>query len=342
MGDALIARRTGKTSSMRSIRCLVAGATHPSLRAGRATHGDSALNGRQGAGDTADGTPALRSNETLGNGESRRNGEAIVLKNSTGRDRMIQAEWDWDVKSWERVRQDGFSVEAICASLGISRWKLTQLIKEHCNLTANELLDGFKLKHLKAFLLERLRTAARQLWGPPGHYAAYKTEGFLNCEGDRAKVLEGTERAEHGVKKSAYFRTKPVDLFNERPEDERARRVGELMKRMRRDFDLESWAVSAGFASAGRLKRALLMVLGKSLQQVEKALATELFDYYRCAEDRELRNLALREKTSTAVFRAREMYHGKEDPPKEPFLDGWSAALFGEKDWVERMMMAFG
>jgi len=38
MGDALIARRTGKTSSMRSIRCLVAGATHPSLRAGWAAH----------------------------------------------------------------------------------------------------------------------------------------------------------------------------------------------------------------------------------------------------------------------------------------------------------------
>src|SRR6185295_17433323 len=101
-----------------------------------------------------------------------------------------------------RVQSDGFSVEAVCAQLGITRWKLTQLTKEYCNLTANEVFDGHKVKQLKTFMLARLRDAAQQLWKNPGEYAAYKAQGYVDCQSTplsrNASLLQDAGRRDAG------------------------------------------------------------------------------------------------------------------------------------------------
>jgi methylphosphotriester-DNA--protein-cysteine methyltransferase len=237
------------------------------------------------------------------------------------------------------VQTDGFSVEAICAQLGITRWKLTQLIKEYCNLTANEYIDGLKLRNLKSFLLGRIREAARDLWGRPGYFAAHKVEGFINCQ--QQVPMDGLtiRTGGHAHKQSKFFLIKREDLLREPQWAERARRVANLIDRMWEGFDLESWAISAGYSTARRLKRAVLTVTGMTLQQLEEKLAGEVIDYYMCAEDRDLRNLTLRKDENAAVFRAREFYHGSEDPPTEPFCDAWANA---DPEWLAKMAGEFG
>ncbi len=293
--------------------------------------------GRLDAGGTAGGTPALREQRD---------------------DRMILSDWNSDLSTWQRVKTDGHSIEAVCASLGLSRWKLTQLTKEYCNLTATELFDGFKVSLLKKFMCARLRDAARQLWGIPGHYAQFKAQGYLDCESaplSRGQsLLEDKGRRDAGDtagrmpalrmrrKQSKFFPATPRDLFLEEKGPEKARRVTALIEKMWKDFDFESWAISAGYSSAARLKRAVLNRLGKSFGQLEKCLAGEVIDYYQCAEDRELRNIALREDNCDAILDARRLYHKSDERPSEPFLDMWSAALFGAKAWLEKMAGAFG
>ncbi|MCY3018785.1 MAG: hypothetical protein NTW87_07125 [Planctomycetota bacterium] len=115
----------------------------------------------------------------------------------------------------------------------------------------------------------------------------------------------------------------------------------ELTWRLREDFDLEGWAVRAGFASGGRLKRACVNVLGRSLRALERALAAEVVRYYLCAEDKVLRQVACG-SDSARVARARWAYNESEDPPTEPFLDEWSKAEELARDWLEKMRAAFG
>jgi hypothetical protein len=64
--------------------------------------------------------------------------------------------------------------------LQISRARLTMLTREYCGLTAQELVDGFKVRGLRKHLTVRLREAAERLWGLPGSFAAWKYEGFLS------------------------------------------------------------------------------------------------------------------------------------------------------------------
>ena len=71
-------------------------------------------------------------------------------------------------------------------------------------------------------------------------------------------------------------------------------------------------------------------------------LAREILEFYLCAEQKALRDLASREPENAMVMRARTMYWDSEAAPKEPFMDRWSAAEFGRRDWLFKMTEAFG
>jgi len=239
--------------------------------------------------------------------------------------------WDIDADGWARAA--GNSIEGLCVELQISRARLTMLTKEYCGLTAQELVDGFKIRRVKLGLVERLREAAESLWGMPGSFAAWKTDGY--------RVSGFGFRERQTAKRSRYFRMRPEDYACEGRGEERLRRIEELVECMRRNFDLEDWAARVGFASGARLKRACLNVLGRSLRAIERALAEEIVRYYVCAEDKVLRQVACGEE-SARVARARWIYHRSEDAPKEPFLDEWSKAEELARDWLDRMRAAFG
>jgi hypothetical protein len=115
------------------------------------------------------------------------------------------------------------------------------------------------------------------------------------------------------------------------------RRTRELAEQLKGDVDLQSWALSAGFGSAERLKRACLNVLGLSLRELERRLAGEVLQFYFCAEDLALRTLACRAENSADVFRAREIYHGSEDMPEAPFTDEWAKHEELKAEWLSRI-----
>jgi len=246
----------------------------------------------------------------------------------------LGADWEFDADEWARVRATGVSLEALCERLGMSRGRLSRLCREYCNLSAQEVIDGYKLRGLKKILTARLKEAAFALWGKPGYFAAFKTEGFLDCEGRRVECSDGKVPKE--------FYTEFCGSNSERMWAERVRRIRELVARIARGFDWESFAARMGYLSAWRLKRACLTVFGRRIESIERIFAAEVVDYYLCAEDRELRHLALREPTNEAVYRAREMYHGAEEAPRAPFLDRWSAAEQLNGKWVMRMGVEFG
>jgi hypothetical protein len=80
-------------------------------------------------------------------------------------------EWGSDVSKWRRVDRSGRSVEAVCFELGISKGRLNGLLREVMNVSAAELLDGFKIRGLKKYLMAQLRDAAMRLWERPGEFA---------------------------------------------------------------------------------------------------------------------------------------------------------------------------
>jgi hypothetical protein len=131
------------------------------------------------------------------------------------------------------------------------------------------------------------------------------------------------------------------DYANESPFEERARRIGELVARMREGFDLEEWAVEAGFANGAKLKKAVLNVMGRTLKSLERMLAAEVVRYYICAEEKVLREIARRPECGR-VARARWLYHKSEAAPTEPFLDEWSKAEELTPEWLEKMRAGFG
>ena len=242
-------------------------------------------------------------------------------------------EWDFGADDWVRVRNSGVSIEAMCVELGCSRSRLTSLLKEYCGMSAGEFVDGLKFSRLKAALMGRLRDAASELWGFPGSYVAVKLstdgiaqrrEGAKNggTDGRGANGRRGEgENGRRGAKRSRFFLTRPEEMFEESRADERVRRVSEICAMLRSDFDLESWAISSGYESGAKLKRACLNVLGKTLAQLERGLAMEVVQFYFCAEDRQLREIALRDDGSVMVGRARELYHGDDAKPEAPFVD---------------------
>ena len=259
----------------------------------------------------------------------------------------LTARWRVEVEAWVRPGSDRRSVESLCVELQISRARLTMLTKEYCGLTVQELVDGFKVRKLKSALVARLREAAQGLWGLPGTLAAWKYDGYRVSgfgEMTRARRPRDSRRDAGGtnLKRSRYFRMRPEDYAGEERWAERARRIGELVDALRRNFDLEDWAARVGFASGARLKRACLNVLGRSLRAIERALAEETVRYYICAEDKVLRQVACGDDNNPRVIRARWIYGKSEDPPKEPFLDEWSKAEELARDWLDRMRGAFG
>jgi hypothetical protein len=276
----------------------------------------------------------------------------------------LVTEWEVDVEEWEGARNAGRSVESLCVELQITRAKLTMLTKEYCGLTAQELVDGFKVRGLRKHLVARFREAAERMWGIPGALAAWKWEGFrkpslkLGAETgggrDGSRVSGSGFRERHGqptanggcpwhtAKRSRYFRMRPEEYAGEERYEERERRTAELAREVRREFDLESWAASAGFGNGARLKRACVNVLGKSLRTLERQLAAEVVRYYLCAEDKVLREVAMAKGDHPDVIRARWVYNKSEDPPTEPFLDEWSKHEALARDWLETMRGEFG
>jgi hypothetical protein len=184
-------------------------------------------------------------------------------------------------------------------------------------------------------MYERLRAAAYALWGTPGSFVEEK---YFSPQRHR----DAEEHREgNGGKRSRYFRMTAEDYANESPFEERARRIGELVARMREGFDFEEWAAEAGFASGARLKRAVLQVMGRTLKSLEKLLAAEVVRYFICAEEKVLRDIACRAESGT-VARARWLYHKSEDAPTEPFLDEWSKAEELTPAWLAWMKGELG
>jgi hypothetical protein len=83
-------------------------------------------------------------------------------------------------------------------------------------------------------------------------------------------------------------------------------------------------------------------VFGRTLAQIERALATEVVQFYLCAEDRELRAIACSDRLSVEVARARELYHGDEAKPEAPFVDEWAKFAELKAEWLSRMWDEFG
>jgi len=210
-------------------------------------------------------------------------------------------------------------------------------------MSAGEFVDGLKFSSLKRALAHRMREAAFELWGFPGSFIAVKLmNGGLSQRREGAKN-SGTDgsgegaKGRRGDKRSRYFLTRPEELFEECRSDERARRIGELCAMLRADFDLESWAISAGYASGAKLRRACLNVCGRTLAQIERALASEVVQFYLCAEDRELRAMACSDVLSVEVARARELYHGDDAKPEPPFVDEWSKFEELKAEWLSKL-----
>ena len=115
-----------------------------------------------------------------------------------------------------------------------------------------------------------------------------------------------------------FFRTTCEDYYKEERGEEIARRTAELVAQLRDAFEIESWAVHLGFASAARLKRACLTVLGRTIKQLERILSAEVVRYYVCAEDRAIRELACRDDQSSLTLRARLYYGNSDAKPTAP------------------------
>ena len=282
-----------------------------------------------------------RNSKQTENGETERPGIGCRVSgfgNDDATELSLMTPFGRAVEEW--VGAAGNSIESLCVELQISRARLTMLTKEYCGLTVQELVDGFKIRRVKRGLVERLREAAERLWGMPGSFVAWKTEGYIP---QRHRGTENGKGSGFGMRKrSKYFRMRPEDYAAEERGDERARRIEELAAELRRDFDAEDWAARVGFASGARLKRACLNVLGRSLRALERALAAEVVRYYLCAEDKVLRQVACGDDSNPRVIRARWIYGKSEDPPTEPFLDEWSKAEAFARDWLERMRAGFG
>jgi AraC-like DNA-binding protein len=254
---------------------------------------------------------------------------------SVGLEISLVLDWDFEAATWTRTLNCGISVEALCVELGCTRARLTSLLKEHCGMSAGEFLDGLRFSRLKAGLVTRLREAATELWGFPGSYAAVK----VCSEFDSALRHEDT-KARNG-NESKYFRNRVEEMFEESRGEERVRRVTELCAMLLRDFDLESCAVRSGYESGAKLKRACLNVFGRTLAQIERALASEVVQFYLCAEDRELRAIACSDRLSVEVGRARELYHGDDAKPEAPFVDEYAKFEELKAEWLSRMWDVF-
>ena len=257
--------------------------------------------------------------------------------------------WGENVSEWRRVSLGGLSVEAICFRLGISRGRLTGLLKETMSVSAGELVDGFKIRGLRKLLLGHLREAAARVWGAPGDFAVRRCgDGALShCRkggtGNASRVIAGGTPALH--KRTRYFRTSAAEFLGREGWEEEGLRVSELLGaldslREENDFRLGAFVTLLGFETVGKFRAACLTVMGRTLEQLERVLAHEIVNYYLAAEDLALRKLAGHE--DEMGIRAREVYWGCENVPNEPFLDRWSANESAKPEWLAKMREEFG
>jgi len=236
----------------------------------------------------------------------------------------LTAEWDFSVREWSVSRER--SVESLCRELGISHGGLTRLTKEYSGATAQEIIDGFKVGRMKHVLMEQLRELARALWGVPGDYVKMRCierpRTCMTADGD-------------------FFRQSQQEMFEETEEEAIERREREIFSAVG-SIDFLELALRCGFGSAARFKAACVNVFGKSIKALMKIWGREVLEFYLCAEQKALRELASREPANAMVMRARTLYWDSEVAPSEPFMDRWSAAEFGRRDWLMRMWDAFG
>ena len=254
--------------------------------------------------------------------------------------------WGEDVGEWRRVSLGGLSVEGICFRLGISRARLTSLLKETMGVSAGELVDGFKIRGLRKYLIGHLREAASRLWGAPGDFAVRRCE--TSPPGPLSGFQRGGERRAGGTpalhKRSRYFRTSAAEFLGREEWEEQGLRVSELLGaldslREENDFRLGAFVTLLGFETVGKFRAACLMVMGRTMEQLERVLAHEIVHYYLAAEDLALRKLAGR--VDELGMRAREIYWGSDEIPLEPFLDRWSA-FEAKPGWLAMMREEFG
>ncbi|HYG75244.1 MAG TPA: hypothetical protein VEK08_09605 [Planctomycetota bacterium] len=266
-------------------------------------------------------------------------------------------DWMPELSEWARVAGGATSLEAFCADQGISRARLNRMTLEFCNMPASELADGFRLPPLKNVLLAQLKRAAQALWGLPGSlaeqlmvegaiarprsllHAGVETSRYFNAQRQdwetlRGGVIDRTEELIGSLKRLRGANPSPYPL----PQGE-----GNTTARQGDTTALEAIAIRLGFASAARLKKACVNVLGRSLSEIERTLAREIVEYYLCAEEKVLRDAASREIETAIVCRARYLYSGDDTyRPEPPFLDRWSAAETFKPEWLAQMREQFG
>lgn len=222
-------------------------------------------------------------------------------------------------EAWACEGQSREVLAAVCLDLNISKHKLGELIREYRGISAAELIDGIRVRPVKAKLAELLKRYALDLWMHPG-----MNVGVLLMD-ERLKVYGGGN-SEYFVDPSEDFRKQ--DLCEAIPERREA-----LLARFdagwkRGEMSRDGFAVELGFRSFAELNRACLNVFGKSVRQVAWAVGCEIVDYYLAKEQQELCDLAYSEHASPRIARARYLYHGSARRPEGARIDaGWWASL---------------
>ena len=232
------------------------------------------------------------------------------------------------------------SLARLCEKLGLSAAKLTQLTQEIQNISGAELLDGLKLRRMRGVLLEQFKAAAFSIWGSPGALSQQRCFA-LGTETRRLEACATKGRRDAGGPSG-------LDCWAEQeetPAAELARRTQELLdawERRQRGGNETPLFLRMNFASRAKLDRACVVVFGKTLRQTLMQAAREIVEFYLCAEDKVLRDLACKDEELAGVLRARWLYHKCDEAPEEPFLDRWSMMKTFRTQWLIAMWKEFG
>jgi len=252
-----------------------------------------------------------------------------------------------DVNSWECARNGAVSLARLCEKLGLSAAKLTQLTQEIQNVSGGELLDGLKLRRLRGVLLEQFKAAAFSIWGSPGALSQQRCFVLPHDRAQNARATKGRRDAGDPSRRDAGGPS-GLDCWAEQeetPAAELARRTQELLdawdQRQRGGSDTPLF-LRMNFASRAKFDRACVIVFGKTLRQTLTKAAREVVEFYLCAEDKVLRDLACKDEELPGVLRARWLYHRCDEAPEEPFLDRWSCMKKFRTQWLIAMAKGFG
>ncbi|HYG77435.1 MAG TPA: hypothetical protein VEK08_20680, partial [Planctomycetota bacterium] len=245
------------------------------------------------------------------------------------------------------ARNGAVSLARLCEKLGLSAAKLTQLTQEIQNVSGGELLDGLKLRRLRGVLLEQFKAAAFSIWGSPGALSQQRCFVLPHDRAQNARATKGRRDAGDPSRRDAGGPS-GLDCWAEQeetPAAELARRTQELLdawdQRQRGGSDTPLF-LRMNFASRAKFDRACVIVFGKTLRQTLTKAAREVVEFYLCAEDKVLRDLACKDEELPGVLRARWLYHRCDEAPEEPFLDRWSCMKKFRTQWLIAMAKGFG